>query len=645
MATVYEGHDLRLVRKVACKILHPHLATSDESRERLAREARAIAQVRHDNIIEVYDYSADVPDCTYLITELVEGCSLRQFVDYNGKPLPEIATMITAEILRALRAAHAGGVVHRDVKPDNVLIGQEGRPKLSDFGIAKLMTETRMTLTGHLVGSPSYMSPEQADGIPVDRRSDLFSLGSMMYRLIAAALPFRGRTAIETMRMVARGDYRDIQRVEPDCPDDIAHIIRRALTVDRNRRYVSADDMLDDVRRVLDDRGLSDTWRQLPRYFDRPQVYTNALRQRLPRLQNSAAPSWVPPPPPVRSNEAVAMRSLTMHGTDPSNARSESLPPPPDPWRPWLSGITLATITAAAITTAYAVLEVISDPPTQIHTANSDQATSSTIPHAPVAAPHPPIGAAVGERPPAADRDRRERRVAADRDHRERTPAADRDRRERTPAADRDHRERTPAADRDRRERTPAADRDRRERTPAADRDRRERRVAARPLGTKRTANHASPNKGQRSRTSGRASGADNRSPGPTDNHRENGDAHAPRALGARASVNGVRPGVPPAQDVRPGVPPAQDVRPGVPPAQDVRPAQGVLHVGASVWVDVYVDGRRVGRAPDTTRYTLAAGTHTIRAEQPGSDCVAFERRVTIQPGETTRLRLLVQCP
>jgi serine/threonine protein kinase len=161
MASVHYGTDHRLGRAVAIKILHPHVAENPDSRARLAREARAIAQLKHENVIEVYDYSIDDPDCTWLVTELIEGASLRQILDRIEKPMPEVAAMIVAEVLRALRAAHSTGVVHRDVKPDNILVGKEGRPKLSDFGIAQVMNEQRMTITGNLVGSPSYMSPEQ----------------------------------------------------------------------------------------------------------------------------------------------------------------------------------------------------------------------------------------------------------------------------------------------------------------------------------------------------------------------------------------------------------------------------------------------------------------------------------------------------
>jgi serine/threonine-protein kinase len=281
MASVHQGLDHRLGRQVAIKILHPHVAENPDSRTRLAREARAIAQLRHENVIEVYDYSIDDPDCTWLVTELIEGLSLRQFLDRNPRPMPEIGVMICAEVVRALRAAHAQGVVHRDVKPDNILVGKDGRPKLSDFGIAQVVNEQRMTLTGNLVGSPSYMSPEQANGKRTDHRTDLYSTGILLYRLTTGTLPFRGETAIETIRKVSDGDFIDPVELEPGCAGPIAGIIRRALSPNIEDRFQTADELLQAFGVVLADAGLSATWEELPKFFADPAEHTRALRPRL----------------------------------------------------------------------------------------------------------------------------------------------------------------------------------------------------------------------------------------------------------------------------------------------------------------------------------------------------------------------------
>jgi eukaryotic-like serine/threonine-protein kinase len=281
MASVHQGIDHRLGRAVAIKILHPHVAENPDSRQRLAREARAIAHLKHENVIEVYDYSIDDPDCTWLITELIDGPSLRQSLDRLDKPMPEISVMITTEVVRALRAAHQTGIVHRDVKPDNILIGREGRPKLSDFGIAQVISEQRMTVTGNLVGSPSYMSPEQANGKRTDHRTDLFSTGILLYRLVTGTLPFRGDTALDTIRKVSVGQFVDPVDLEPGAAGPVAGIIRRALAPAIEDRYQSADEMLADLMSVLQDAGLSATSEELPKFFADPSGYQSALRPRL----------------------------------------------------------------------------------------------------------------------------------------------------------------------------------------------------------------------------------------------------------------------------------------------------------------------------------------------------------------------------
>ncbi len=273
MAIVYEGQDLRLGRKVACKVMHPHLAESEDTRRRLEREAKAIAQVRHPHIIEVYDYSTADPRCTYLITELVEGSSLRLFTARHGPPPLPVALMIVADVLAALEAAHQRGIIHRDVKPDNILVGADGRLKLSDFGIAKIVSDTRLTLTGHLVGSPSYMAPEQADGLPCTPRSDVFSTGVVLYELVCGVQPFRGRSVIETIRQIVDGEFADPARVEPNAWGAPADIIRRALMHRPDDRYPSAAAMAAELRAVLLNDGYTDARRELAQYFSAPAAY------------------------------------------------------------------------------------------------------------------------------------------------------------------------------------------------------------------------------------------------------------------------------------------------------------------------------------------------------------------------------------
>ncbi len=289
MAAVHRGLDRRLERPVAVKILHPHIAEIPSARERLAREARAMAQLRHPNVIEVYDFDTTDRTCSWLITELVEGMTLRRFLEGAGPLLAEVAALIALDLARALEAAHARGIVHRDVKPDNVLIGPEGRPKLSDFGIAKVLTEVGVTTTGHLVGSPSYMSPEQAEGLPVDHRSDLFSLGVVLFRLVTGELPFRGGTPLETVRRVALTSYPDPATIAPGCAGPVVSIIRRCLEKDPSERYGSATELAGALFIVAEDAGLLATAGDLSRFFLDPVGFQAALAAELPsRLEARA---------------------------------------------------------------------------------------------------------------------------------------------------------------------------------------------------------------------------------------------------------------------------------------------------------------------------------------------------------------------
>jgi len=283
MASVHRGVDLRLGRAVAIKILHPHVSDSPEARTRLAREARAIAQLKHENVIEVYDYSIDDPGCVWLVTELISGSTLRAVVDAHKKTLPEIAALVVGEVVRALRAAHEVGVVHRDVKPDNVLVGKEGRPKLSDFGIAQIVDEQRMTMTGNLVGSPTYMSPEQAEGRRMDHRTDLFSAGIMLYRMVTGVLPFHGNNAIETLRKVASAVYVDAVEIEPSIPGSVAAVIRRALSPNIEDRYQSAAEMLADLQAIARDAGLGAPIDELKTFFEDPDRYEAEVAPKIAR--------------------------------------------------------------------------------------------------------------------------------------------------------------------------------------------------------------------------------------------------------------------------------------------------------------------------------------------------------------------------
>src|SRR4029078_9099104 len=163
MAVVYRGLDRNLRRTVAVKVLHRHLADHKEARQRFEREAHAVAKLRHENILEIFDYSGKGSSDSYIVTEVIRGRPLPAFIAAHHIGFPEIAAMVVVEVCRALQHAHSLGVLHRDVKPENIMIRDDGVLKLMDFGIAQIVDSQRMTVTGQLLGSPAYMSPEHVE--------------------------------------------------------------------------------------------------------------------------------------------------------------------------------------------------------------------------------------------------------------------------------------------------------------------------------------------------------------------------------------------------------------------------------------------------------------------------------------------------
>jgi serine/threonine-protein kinase len=285
MAAVYLGRDTALDREVAVKVLHPHLASRAESRARFSREARAVARLSHPNIVEIYDYSGDQARDSYLVTEFVHGRTLRAFAEQVGLGFPEVGVLVARALADALVHAHSAGVIHRDLKPDNVMVCEEPdrrAVKLADFGIARILaSDERMTMTGALVGSPNHMAPEIVEGREADERSDLFSLGTLVYWLATGQLPFAAPNPTATLRRVVEGDYQDPRAVEPLVSDRLAAVIARALSADPAARQASAAEMRDELDAVLAEAGLDRPEEELSAFLADPAGYKASLRPRL----------------------------------------------------------------------------------------------------------------------------------------------------------------------------------------------------------------------------------------------------------------------------------------------------------------------------------------------------------------------------
>ena len=224
MGVVYRAHHLSLDRDVAVKFIHQHLADDEEAVERFLREARLAAKINHPNVVQIYDTGQDDSGRPYIVMELLEGESLRQRLKRGPIPLAD-AVRISLEILDALTKAHSQGIVHRDIKPGNIFICADGESKLLDFGIAKALGGGSLTGTGTLVGTPEYMSPEQAEGERVDARSDLYSLGIVLYEMVSGVAPFKADTPVSVLHM-------QVHKPAPPVPGQgsaLSGVITRAL--------------------------------------------------------------------------------------------------------------------------------------------------------------------------------------------------------------------------------------------------------------------------------------------------------------------------------------------------------------------------------------------------------------------------------
>ncbi|MGH2693080.1 MAG: protein kinase domain-containing protein [Actinomycetota bacterium] len=240
MATVYEGHDRVLDRPVAIKVLAERYAGDEKFVTRFQREARAAAGLSHPNIVSVFD-TGDTDGEHYIVMELVEGETLADVLDREGPLSPERAARICGTVAQALRAAHDQGFVHRDVKPGNVMLSPSGDVKVMDFGIARAATDDTLTQTGTVLGTASYLSPEQSRGDQVDHRSDIYSLGCVLYEMLTGRPPFSGGSPVSVAYKHVNEEPEPASRVNPSVPAELESVVMRALRKDPVARFPTAE--------------------------------------------------------------------------------------------------------------------------------------------------------------------------------------------------------------------------------------------------------------------------------------------------------------------------------------------------------------------------------------------------------------------
>ncbi|MCL7426182.1 Stk1 family PASTA domain-containing Ser/Thr kinase [Streptomyces sp. YS415] len=264
MAEVYLAHDQRLGRTVAVKTLRADLARDPSFQARFRREAQSAASLNHPAIVAVYDTGEDYIDnvsIPYIVMEYVDGSTLRELLHSGRKLLPERSMEMTIGILQALEYSHRNGIVHRDIKPANVMLTRNGQVKVMDFGIARAMGDSGMTMTqtSAVIGTAQYLSPEQAKGEQVDNRSDLYSTGCLLYELLTVRPPFVGDSPVAVAYQHVREEAQPPSVFDPEITPEMDAIVLKALVKDPNYRYQSADEMRLDIEAALDGQPVAAT--------------------------------------------------------------------------------------------------------------------------------------------------------------------------------------------------------------------------------------------------------------------------------------------------------------------------------------------------------------------------------------------------
>jgi eukaryotic-like serine/threonine-protein kinase len=251
MSTVYLAIDETLERPVAVKVLHAEISDQPDQIERFRREARSVAKLSHPNVVAVIDAGQDAGH-PYIVFEYIDGETLKQRIERIGAlPLDESAAY-AIEVGRGLVAAHARNLVHRDVKPQNVLIDPEGRAKVTDFGIARSLEAKGLTATGRVLGTTDYVAPEQAMGQEIDARSDVYSLGVLLYEMLTGDVPFRAETQVGVAMKHVNEPLPDVQERRPEVSAALAAVVETATAKDPERRYPTMAEMLRDLESALE---------------------------------------------------------------------------------------------------------------------------------------------------------------------------------------------------------------------------------------------------------------------------------------------------------------------------------------------------------------------------------------------------------
>ena len=288
MAEIFEAVDEKSGRTVALKKILPHIATDPDFLDRFFHEIRIQISLKHPNIVELVDCSP-TPELAYIVMEYVDGGELNGLRKQSGRFPWEIALFVTREALAGLAAAHAKGVIHRDIKPQNIMWTREGCVKIGDFGISHAAHLTRLTHTGTVVGTPAHMSPEQARGEELDARTDLFSMGTVLYELLCGYNPFTADSIAASLRRVADAEPDLPSLLDPSIPPSVDTFLRKLHAKDRSRRFASANAACDALDALYEKEGVTRPGVLFRTFLENPAAFVAERNRRLAKESTAAA--------------------------------------------------------------------------------------------------------------------------------------------------------------------------------------------------------------------------------------------------------------------------------------------------------------------------------------------------------------------
>lgn len=339
MATVQLAFDTRLERYVAVKLLAEHLAEDSNFVSRFRREALAVARLVHPNIVQVFDFGSETSSGrNFIVMEYVDGQSCAEILRDRGTLTPRDAVDILAQACRGLDYAHRNGVVHRDVKPGNLLRNTDGVVKLADFGIAKAAEQSDITKAGSVLGTAAYLSPEQTRGEPAEPGSDLYALGVVAYQLLAGRLPYESASLTDLARLQEAGPPPALDEINRDVPPALAETVARALARDRAHRFADAAEMEDALRDGL--RGIS---------HGGPDTDATHMLSDTEATRMLTGTRGVPVPPPTRSTRRLQPIAEEPRRTPPPSRRAASPPAKKSNAGRWLALVLVVIVVIAGV--------------------------------------------------------------------------------------------------------------------------------------------------------------------------------------------------------------------------------------------------------------------------------------------------------